>query len=102
MRQKLLTQLRALNVQTVYCQYDGYGDSGQVNDINLNPLPASVPKELDDDLEEFFWSTVQSVQGGFHNNEGGQGEFNWNIETDELELNHQNNYIMTDDMDYKF
>ena len=42
-RAVLLAQLRALGITEVTAEYEGYGDSGNVEDITLQPSGSALP-----------------------------------------------------------
>lgn len=90
-RASLLVRLRKAGLSVVEAQYNGYGDSGDVEDITSG---------MDDDLEkavsEFVWDFAYSRHPGFEQNEGGQGIFTWDIEADSIVLDHGDNYIETE------
>lgn len=87
MRSELLTQLREAGIILVDCDYSGYGDDGQINDIT--PTGGELSKDLKDRLEDFFWDITQDHYEGFHNNDGGCGTITWQIANDNMTLEHQ-------------
>lgn len=89
-REELLGKLRAVGIESVSASYNGYGDSGNVEDIVLTP--DRDLGLLDRELADFIWSFVYSLHPGFENNEGGQGEFGWTISTDRIDVSHGDNY----------
>jgi hypothetical protein len=117
-RKLLHTILTGLGVIRVTCTYSGYGDSGQIDDLDIfggtdgfkrldevlwkkvSSLTDTRPGVLAVDsvhnaLQEMFWDLLMSTHPGFENNEGGQGEFEWLLPEDELKLDHNENVIET-------
>ncbi|WP_254679762.1 DUF6878 family protein [Celeribacter baekdonensis] len=45
-RAALLTELRALGVRSIKVQYEGYGDSGNVEDVVVSPDTITLTEEL--------------------------------------------------------
>lgn len=119
LRPKIREKLLSLRVKHASCSYSGYGDSGDVEDVTLTvqdgipPLDAMTITDvaslvgpelthlthshnnLREVLAEFFWATAYSLYPGFENNDGGQGEFTWDLVSDKLELDHGNNWTET-------
>ena len=55
-RAKILTKMRKLGVKTVTADYDGYGDSGNVNHVEF--IPAQSMSKSTDELEDFIFAFV--------------------------------------------
>ena len=92
-RAALLSQLRALGVKEVTAEYEGYGDSGNVEDITLQPNGIALLPELSSKLEDFAWSFSYDQHPGFENNEGGYGTLTWDILADSITLDHADRYV---------
>ena len=45
-RAELLAQLRALGISEVTAEYEGYGDSGNVEDVTVQPAEVQLPEAL--------------------------------------------------------
>lgn len=88
-RAKLLKDLRALGVTSVSCAYNGYGDDGEVETPKITPKSKKVKNKSS--LDEFIFAFVYQQFPGFEINEGGQGEFFWNIVTDTIKIDHGQN-----------
>ena len=76
--QKYCQQLAKLEVDIVTINYDGYGDSGILEDpVALqNDKPVRLPRNLNNGLLDFAESYLP---GGWENNDGACGEFVLNI-----------------------
>ena len=87
-RNELLERLRTAKIGKVEAQYDGYGDSGGVNQIT-----GGMEDRLEEAVSSFVWDFAYGRHPGFENGEGGQGTLNWDITTDRITLDHGDNYI---------
>lgn len=92
-RSELLSQLRALGIAEVIAEYEGYGDSGNVEDVTVQPAGIEVPDDLTTKLEDFAWSVAYHQHPGFENNEGGYGTLTWNVTADSITLDHADRYV---------
>ena len=80
-------QLVKLQVDTVTINYDGYGDSGTMEDplAFQNDKPVRLTRKLNDLLLEFAESYLP---GGWENNDGACGEFVLNIKDRKFSREH--------------
>jgi len=92
-RAALLVQLRALGVTEVTAEYEGYGDSGNVEDITLQPSGIALPSELSSQLDDFAWAFAYQQHPGFENNEGGYGTLAWDLTKDSIDLDHADRFV---------
>ncbi|GFE67224.1 DUF6878 family protein [Litoreibacter roseus] len=92
-RAELIAALRALGVTEVIAEYEGYGDSGNVEDITLQPNEVTLNEALSRQLEDFAWSVAYNQHPGFENNEGGYGTLTWDISADSITLDHADRYV---------
>ena len=94
-RKESLPQLQALTVEKVVGGYSGYGDSGDLHDLQCVG-PDGKPVEIDEVLRrkcvDFLY---EFLPDGYENNEGGQGTVTLNLETMRIELEHEENYTET-------
>ena len=100
-RAALLTNLRALGVTSIEVQYEGYGDSGNVEDVVVTPDTITLAEELRRRVEDFGWDFAYALSPGFENNEGGYGELTWAIEADQIDVSHSNRYIETETTEHE-
>lgn len=90
-RTALKQLLGSLGVTTVTAAYDGYGDSGNVTDIDLkgnDPAKRQDPDGLEERLKDFFWSVAYGQHPGFEINAGANGEIRWNVPDDKMGMEH--------------
>lgn len=100
-RAALLTELCALGVTKIEVQYEGYGDSGNVEDVVVAPDTVTLTDELRRRVEDFGWDFAYALSPGFENNEGGYGELIWALEADKIDVSHSNRYIETDTTEHE-
>lgn len=100
-RAALLTELRALGVRSIKVQYEGYGDSGNVEDVVVSPDTITLTEELRHRVEDFGWDFAYALSPGFENNKGGYGELTWALEVDKIGVSHSNRYIETDTTEHE-
>ena len=100
-RNELLPQLRGLGITEVTAEYEGYGDSGNIEDVTVQPVGIALPYDLATKLGDFAWSVAYHQHPGFENNEGGYGELTWALETDKIDVSHSNRFIETDTTEHE-
>lgn len=100
-RAALLSELRALGVTSIEVQYEGYGDSGNVEDVVVTPDAITLTEELRRRVEDFGWDFAYALSPGFENNEGGYGELTWVLEVDKIDVSHSNRYVASETTDHE-
>ena len=68
----LLEALRGKEITSIEARYDGYGDSGNVGEIALNPKTADLG-DIETRLSDFIWGMAYNLHPGFENNDGWRG-----------------------------
>ena len=95
----LRAELVALGISDVQADYDGVGDSGQIEDIRyldasepgrFIPVEASIAQRV----EDLLYALLNLRHGGWENNDGAYGSFRWNLADGSLE--HEHNARFTD------
>jgi hypothetical protein len=92
-RAELLAQLRARGISEVTAEYEGYGDSGNVEDVIVQPAEVQLPEPLATEVGDFAWSLAYHYHPGFENNEGGYGTLTWDLRNDSITLDHADRYV---------
>ncbi|APX26217.1 MULTISPECIES: DUF6878 family protein [Salipiger] len=92
-RGELLPLLRALGITEVVAEYEGYGDSGNIEDVTVQPAGVELSDELNTKVEDFAWSVAYHQHPGFENNEGGYGTLTWDVIADSIALDHADRYV---------
>lgn len=100
-RAALLSELRVLGVTSIEVQYEGYGDSGNVEDVVVTPDTITLTEELRRHVEDFGWDFAYALNPGFENNEGGYGELTWALEADKIDVSHSNRYIASETIEHE-
>lgn len=100
-RAALLSELSALGVTGIEVQYEGYGDSGNVEDVVVAPHTITLAEDLRRRVEDFGWDFAYALSPGFENNEGGYGELTWALEADKIDVSHSNRYIETNTTEHE-
>ena len=92
-RAALIAQLRALGISEITAEYEGYGDSGNVEDVTVQPADVKLLEPLATEVGDFAWSLAYHHHPGFENNEGGYGTLTWDITGDSITLDHADRYV---------
>lgn len=100
-RAALLAELRGLGVTGIEVQYEGYGDSGNVEDVVMTPDTITLTEEMRRRVEDFGWDFAYALSPGFENNEGGYGILTWALESDKIDVSHSNRYIETETTEHE-
>ena len=82
-----------LGITEVTAEYEGYGDSGNIEDVTVQPVGIALPDELCTKLGDFAWSVAYHQHPGFENNEGGYGTLTWDVIADSITLDHADRYV---------
>ena len=85
-RAELAHQLRELGVEMVTADYDGSGDSGQIQDLEFGS--DKVPPALGTTVQDLFYDVLEDLYGGWEINEGSFGQFRWDVAGDSINLVH--------------
>jgi hypothetical protein len=85
-RAELVTQLRKLGIETVTADYDGSGDSGQIEEPEFGSR--KVPGELATAVQDLFYNLLEEHYGGWEISGGSFGQFVLDVTTDSIKLEH--------------
>ena len=61
-RSELLPQLRALGIAEVTAEYEGYGDSGNIEDVTVQPVGIALPDDLSTKLGDFALRWILAIE----------------------------------------
>jgi hypothetical protein len=97
----LAAALSGLGVGSVTANYDGSGDSGQLDEVHYwdkdgVEMKSETVGDLHEHVSEFLYDLVEVRHGGYENNEGGGGEFRWDLTAEGLLHEHWDYYIERD------
>ena len=120
----LFDALEAAGITTVTVTFDGYGDSGQIEDVTAQcgetivDLPpgqvslASVTWNSDDvstaqveigaALEQHCYDLLEQSHPGWENNDGASGEFVFDVAARAITLDHSERYTATETYSHVF
>lgn len=76
--------LNDLGVTSVTVKYDGYGDSGDIEEVGLDQNAEEI--DISTDLLNAFYDRLESAYGGWENNEGAYGTIT--IDTNDVSIDH--------------
>lgn len=121
----LFAALRDAGIASVLVHFDGYGDSGQIEDVDavatdqtardipatvveLQQLnfgmtePALVSLPLRDAIETLAYALLESVHGGWENNEGAFGDFTFDVAAGTISLDYNERYETSENYTHEF
>jgi hypothetical protein len=83
-------KLKGFGITRVEADYSGYSDEFNGVEVNffVNEQSVKDPAKLENEITTFLEELIETRHGGFWNNEGGNGQFIWNV-GDELEHEHR-------------
>ncbi len=93
-------ELRQLGVARVQAEYDGVGDSGQIEQVSYldhsDPAQAvTVDEPVSERVEALLYALLNLRHGGWENNDGACGSFSWNLVDGTIEHEHHQRYTET-------
>lgn len=106
----LLGALNSIGVSMVVVEYDGEGDSGQINSVSAaavdgttvaltDPVPVAIKElwpgygTLEAVIEALAWDALAVYHGGFENNDGGYGTLTINVTEGKFLLEHNDRFV---------
>lgn len=92
-RHDLLRSLRSAGVAEIVADYDGCGDSGNIDGITLTPVDIEPSTATEGRIADFAWAFVAHRHPGFEINEGGCGELRWDLARDLIRLDHAERHL---------
>ncbi|CAM4185078.1 hypothetical protein NOLU111490_11795 [Novosphingobium lubricantis] len=114
----LFDTLASQGIVRVTVNFDGCGDSGQIEDIIAFDehgqvelkglvLPASdsgpdgipdteAPEPIEDAIESLAYDLLESEHGGWENNDGAYGEFTFDVATRKITLEHNERFTSSE------
>jgi hypothetical protein len=104
----LINALASLGVAKVIVEYDGEGDSGQINSVSAtgaggqpvdltrpapNPIGDGSHATLAAVIELFAWDALDVYHAGFENNDGGFGALTIEVGEGRFTLEHNSRFV---------
>ena len=113
-RDALFPVLAAVGITSILVRFDGSGDSGQIEEIDIlaGEKPVSFPDgqvsiqraswgasepertecSVNDAVETLVYAFLEETHGGWENNEGAYGEFTFNVAERTITLDYNERY----------
>ena len=113
----LFDALAAAGITSVHVDFDGYGDSGQIEDITVKAgdEPAELPDErieifdpiwgsteiekqtmtIREAIEALAYAFLRQTHAGWENNDGAYGDFTFNVAERTITLDYNERYTET-------
>jgi hypothetical protein len=110
----LFPVLAAAGITRILVRFDGSGDSGQIEEIDVlageKPVslpngqvtiqradwgatePESIESSVNDAVETLVYAFLEETHGGWENNEGAYGEFTFNVAERTITLDYNERY----------
>ena len=123
-KKALFDALATAKITRVVVTFDGYGDSGQVEDISALSDDATVaPPEgeitisraiwgtdgitestmsVDEAVEQLAYDFLSETHGGWENNDGAYGEFTFDVAEGTITLDYNERYTATETYEHIF
>jgi hypothetical protein len=121
----LFAALRAAGVRTVIVTFDGYGDSGQIEDIvatagddaaldlpatqvELRTLnvgqdePSLLSQPLTEAIETLAYALLGLKHGGWENNDGAFGDFTFDVAEETIVLDYNERFSSSENHTHEF
>lgn len=93
---EICNELEKLGITQVIVDYDGSGDSGQINDVvgYIKNDKVIIPDELSSKIEDLCWNYLESNYPGWEINDGAYGQFTLDVAAKKFSVAH--NSVFTD------
>jgi hypothetical protein len=94
-REQVLPRLESLGIRKVVGGYSGYGDSGDLHDLDCfgaDEKPVEIDDALRRELVDFLY---EFLPDGYEINEGGQGDVTLDLASMRIDVDHEENYTET-------
>jgi len=120
----LLSALALAGVTHVVVSFDGYGDSGQIEDIEARngddpvPMPGAMIELLEDvsaqseaqrstvkievAVESLAWDVLEGTHSGWENDQGAYGEIVFDVAANSITLDYNQRYEASDNFTHSF
>lgn len=104
-REAVAKLLKSLGVASVHADYDGFGDSGQIESPDFlgdlipgteQHLVLKVEAVMAERVRDLLYTFLEDLHPGWEINEGSFGQFEWDLQTDKIHLTHNNRYTQID------
>lgn len=123
-KKALFDVLEAVGITQLLVNFDGYGDSGQIEDISAlcGSKTVDLPTEeitiattswgsddivhrtmsVEDAVQQMSYDFLSETYGGWENNDGAYGEFTFDVEEKTITLDFNERYTATETYEHSF
>lgn len=120
----LFDSLAAAGIETVIVRFDGYGDSGQIEDISTGAGEEATPLPLDrveiarviyespeierqtqtvrEAIETLVYDFLRQTHDGWENSDGAYGEFTFDVTERTVKLDYNERYTSSENYSHEF
>ena len=97
-----IDKLKQKGIETLVINYNGYGDSGQVDYFETQPTKVDLTGAEQQPIENFAYDLLGALHGGWEINEGSNGTITLDLVNNTIKHDHWENIIsqnhIVDDM----
>ena len=100
-RTEILEALCALGICSVCLHYDGYGDVGQIQDIEVSPSGTVLPEDLEYRLKSFGFVFSYDLNYDFGAGYGSSGKLTWDLNANSFKVEHNQYHLECETTHYE-
>jgi hypothetical protein len=109
-RVRLFEALKMYGIRAVRVDYDGSGDSGDINHFEVDPSKREemldepldeTGKTIKEHMEQICWDGLESEESGWEINEGSYGGIEFDVKEQTITINHHERVIETVDREHE-
>lgn len=103
-RVQLFAALKMYGIKSIRAEYDGSGDSGDINYFHCDPEKreemldeplGETGKTLKETLEQICWDGLEAEEGGWEINEGSYGTIEFDVKEQTIKMDHNERVVET-------
>jgi len=88
-----LDDMRSRGIEEVIVHYSGYGDSGDIEHVEVKPSGKELQDDEEDILSDLTFELLGARHGGWEINEGSNGTVSLDLKKGSIEHDHYTNYV---------
>jgi hypothetical protein len=100
----IIIKLKDLGITLIEADYQGSGDSGQIENFTYysnDDVVDDIPNDVHENIESMFYGQLEYTED-WYNNEGGYGTINFNLNNLSVKIDESIRYTETKDTQYSF
>lgn len=105
-RSQLMIDLVLGGIVKIHGEYNGGGDSGAIDEMTCILVqggdPQPLPNAYEHEVSDFCYDMLGKIHLDWINNEGGYGEFTWDLTKDKFKIKHNQRIESIDESKYQF